>query len=111
MSPAFDDATIWTVIIGMALGSFALRFVFIGLVGGRAMPLWLLRHLRYAAVAILPALVAPLVIWPPSHGGVFEPALGIGVALTVLVSALTRNVVFAMAAGAAGYIGASFLLG
>ncbi|MBV1897311.1 MAG: AzlD domain-containing protein, partial [Rhodobacteraceae bacterium] len=49
-----DPTTLWIVIIGMAIGSFALRFVFIGLVGNRPLPPWLLRHLRYTAVAILP---------------------------------------------------------
>ena len=68
-----DASTIWTVIIGLGIGSFALRFSFAGLVGNRQMPEWLLRHLRYTAVAILPALVAPLEVWPAATGG--EPDL------------------------------------
>ena len=54
-----DKTTLWTVIIGLGIGSYALRFAFIGIVGNRPMPAWLTRHLRYTAVAILPALVAP----------------------------------------------------
>ena len=53
-----NTGTLWFVIIALGLGSFGLRFVFTGLVGDREMPAWLLRHLRYTAVAILPALVA-----------------------------------------------------
>ena len=49
-----DPVQLWTIIISMAVGSFALRFLFIGLVGSRIMPEWVLRHLRYTAVAILP---------------------------------------------------------
>lgn len=64
-----DSVTIWTIIIGLAIGSYALRFVFIGFVGDRPMPPWLLRHLRYTAVAILPALIAPLVVWPSATEG------------------------------------------
>ncbi|MEQ3670579.1 AzlD domain-containing protein, partial [Pseudophaeobacter sp.] len=52
----FDSLSLWIVITGMAVGSFALRFAFIGFMGGRPMPAWLMRHLRYTAVAILPAL-------------------------------------------------------
>ena len=70
-----NTGTLWFVIIALGIGSFGLRFVFTGLVGDREMPAWLLRHLRYTAVAILPALVAPQVIWRPpvqararSHG-------------------------------------------
>ena len=59
-----NTGTLWFVIIALGIGSFGLRFVFTGLVGDREMPAWLLRHLRYTAVAILPALVAPQVIWP-----------------------------------------------
>ena len=61
-----NTGTLWFVIIALGIGSFGLRFVFTGLVGDREMPAWLLRHLRYTAVAILPALVAPQVIWRPS---------------------------------------------
>ena len=64
-----DQSTLWTVIISLGLGSFALRFVFLGVVGNRPLPDWLLRHLRYTAVAVLPALIAPLVLWPPATGG------------------------------------------
>ena len=51
------DAEIWVVIAGLAAGSYLLRFVFIGLIGDRPLPEWLLRHLRYTAVGIIPALV------------------------------------------------------
>ena len=64
-----DQTELWIVIIGLGLGSFVLRFTFIGLVGGRTIPDWMLRHLRYTAVAILPALVAPLVAWPAATDG------------------------------------------
>ena len=59
-----DDVQLWIVIAGLGLGSFLLRFFFIGLVGGRDLPPWVLRHLRYTAVGLLPALVAPLILWP-----------------------------------------------
>ena len=64
-----DKSALWFIIIGLGIGSYLLRFTFIGLVGGRQMPPWLLRHLRYTAVAILPALVAPLVAWPAATAG------------------------------------------
>jgi len=57
-----DKTTLWVVILLLAIGSFALRFAFIGLIGNRPLPDWVLRHLRYTAVAFLPGLVAPLVI-------------------------------------------------
>lgn len=106
----FDQTSLWIVIIGMALGSFALRFAFIGFMGGRPMPAWLMRHLRYTAVAILPALVTPLVVWPaPTGGEVSLPHLAVG-ALTFAIGYVTRNVLLALLGGVAGFL-LLFLLG
>lgn len=107
----FDPVTLWTVIIGMAVGSFALRFVFIGLVGSRPMPVWLLRHLRYTAVAILPALVTPLVIWPTATNGVTDAPRLIAALLTIGVGLISKNVVVAMLAGAGSLYGLLYLFG
>lgn len=96
-----DKTTLWIVIIGLALGSFALRFVFIGFVGDRPLPPWLLRHLRYTAVAILPALVTPLVIWPAATNGEPDPARLAAAAVTLVVGFLTKNVLAAIFSGAA----------
>jgi len=91
---------IWVVIGGMAIGSFALRFVFLGLVGDRVMPAWLLRHLRYTAVAILPALVAPQVVWPDATGGALDPARMVAALVTLFVGLWTRSIYAAMGSGA-----------
>ena len=110
MTDGFDPVLIWTVIIGMGLGSFGLRFVFLGLIGDRAMPEWVLRHLRYTAVAILPALVAPLVVWPNATGGEFDIAR-FAAAATVAAGVISRNVFAAIGAGAATLYGLLYLLG
>ncbi|MGJ5618241.1 AzlD domain-containing protein [Sulfitobacter sp. MF3-043] len=105
-----DKTTLWIVIIGLGLGSFFLRFVFTGLVGDRAMPPWLLRHLRYTAVAILPALVAPQVLWPAATGGHTDPARLAAACVTFLVGLWTKNVIAAILAGAATLYGLLYLL-
>lgn len=106
-----DKTTLWIVIIGLGLGSFALRFVFTGLVGDRMMPPWLLRHLRYTAVAILPALVAPQVIWPVATDGAFDPPRVAAAAVTLCVGVLTKNVLAAIFSGAVTLYGLLYLLG
>ena len=101
---------LWIVIIALGIGSFCFRFAFLGLVGDRALPDWLLRHLRYTAVAVIPALVAPLVVWPTATDGETDPIrLAAGIA-TITVGYLTRNVFLAMGVGAAILIGLSLLL-
>jgi branched-subunit amino acid transport protein len=96
-----DKVTLWTVIAALGLGSFALRFVFLGLVGDRAMPPWLLRHLRYTAVAVMPALVAPLVLWPKATEGETDPLRLAAAAATLAVGYVTKNLYAAMGSGAA----------
>jgi len=106
-----DTSTIWTVIIGLGLGSFALRFSFAGIVGNRQMPEWLLRHLRYTAVAILPALVAPLVVWPAATGGEPDAPRAFAALATIIVGIVTKNVLAAIAAGATTLYGLLYLMG
>jgi len=104
-----NTGTLWFVIIALGIGSFGLRFVFTGLVGDREMPAWLLRHLRYTAVAILPALVAPQVIWPAATDGQLDLPRMAAAALTIGV--ITKNVLLAIISGAATLYSLLWLLG
>ncbi|WP_420585219.1 AzlD domain-containing protein [Ruegeria sp.] len=106
-----DPTTMWIVIIGLAVGSFALRFTFIGLVGDRPMPPWLLRHLRYTAVAIIPALIAPLVVWPTATEGQPDVPRMAAAAVALSVGVITKNVLAAIFTGAATLYGLLYLLG
>lgn len=106
-----DDTTLWIVIVGLALGSFTLRFVFLGLIGNRPLPPWVLRHLRYTAVAVIPALVAPMVMWPAATLGAPDPARMAAAAVTLLTGILTRNVLAAILTGAVTLYGLLYLLG
>lgn len=106
-----DATTMWIVIVGLAIGSFALRFTFIGLVGDRPMPPWLLRHLRYTAVAIIPALIAPLVIWPTATEGQPDIPRMTAAAVALSVGVITKNVLAAIFTGAATLYGLLYLLG
>lgn len=106
-----DTSTIWIIIIGLGLGSFALRFTFPGLVGSRKIPDWLLRHLRYTAVAMLPALVAPLVVWPSATGGAADLPRTIAALVTIMAGLVTKSFFVAIAAGAATLYGLLYLMG
>ena len=106
-----DTTTLWIVIVGLGAGSFFLRFVFLGLIGDRPIPEWILRHLRYTAVGFLPAIASPLVIMPPATDGQLDPArLAAGI-VTLLEGYFTKNVLWAIFSGAATLYGLLFLLG
>ena len=105
-----DPTTMWIIIVGLAVGSYALRFTFIGLVGDRPMPPWLLRHLRYTAVAILPALIAPLVVWPSATEGQPDLPRMSAAAVALVVGVISKNVLAAIFSGAATLYGLLYLL-
>lgn len=95
-----ETSTLWIVMIGLGIGSFALRFAFLGIVGNRPLPEWLLRHLRYTAVAILPALIAPIVFFPAATDGHADPKRLAAAFVTFVIGYWTKNVLGAMASGA-----------
>lgn len=106
-----DTGTIWLVIAALGLGSYGFRFVFIGLIGDRQLPQWVLRHLRYTAVAVLPGLVAPLVLWPPATGGSPDAARLCAALVTIVTGLATRSVLLSIALGAASLYLGLYLLG
>lgn len=94
-----SDSTVWWIIVLLGIGTFLIRFSFLGLVGDRKLPAWILRHLRYTPVAFIPAIAAPLVLWPAATGGVPEPARLASAAVTLIVGLWTKNVLFAVVSG------------
>ena len=96
-----DKSDLWLVIAALAVGSYGLRFLFLGVIGNRPLPPWVLRHLRYKAVAVLPGLVAPLVAWPQATGGAPDPARMAAALTTLGLGYFPRNVVLAIGGGAA----------
>ena len=96
----YSTAEIWLIIGLLGLGTFAIRFSFLGLIGNREMPPLVLRLLRYTPVAVIPGMVAPLVLWPAATVGQTDP-LRLATAFAALAIAyVTRKVVWGMVAGA-----------
>lgn len=106
-----SETYIWTIITVLGVGTYLLRFSFLGLIGGKDLPEWVLRHLRYTAVAVLPGLVAPLVLWPAATGGDVDPARLSAALVTFAVGILTRNVVASIVLGGATLFGMIALTG
>ena len=105
------DGYIWTIIIVLGIGTYIIRFSFLGLIGGQDLPEWILRHLRYTAVAVLPGLVAPLVLWPAATQGEVDPARLCAALVTFGVGLVTRNVVAAILCGGMTLFGMIWALG
>ena len=98
---SWSAPAIWGIILGLALGTFVIRLSFLGLIGDRRLPEWLLRHLRYTPVAVMPALIAPLVVWPEATGGMADPPRMAAAVAAVALGLGTRNVLVTIGGGMA----------
>lgn len=106
-----SDALIWAVIVALGAGTWLIRFSFIGLVGDRNLPGWATRLLRYVPVAVLPALVTPLVVWPAATGGTPDGARIVAAAVALAVGAWRGSVLAAILAGMVALYTGLWLLG
>ena len=107
----YSSVQIWLIIVLLALGTFALRFSFLAILGDRTLPPFLLRLLRYTPVAVIPGMVTPLVLWPAATGSEPDPLRLAAAAATLFVGVATRNVIWAILAGAVVLIGGLRLTG
>jgi branched-subunit amino acid transport protein len=96
----FSTAEVWLIIVLLGVGTYLIRFSFLGFIGDRPMPTIVLRLLRYTPVAVLPAMVAPLVAWPDATGGDLDPVRITAAAVTLLVGVWKKHVLWAIGAGA-----------
>jgi branched-subunit amino acid transport protein len=106
-----SDTTLWVVILSLGLGTFLIRFSFLGLVGGRALPPLAMKLLRYVPVTVIPALVTPMVVWPKATGEETDPMRMIAAAVALAVGAATKNALAAIFAGMAVLWGLPALVG
>lgn len=100
-----DTASFWLLTVLLGIGTFLIRFSFLGLLGGRQLPEWVLLYLRYVGVAVFPALFIPLLVWPEATGGTPDPIRLIA-ALAALLAGLRFGVIWAIIAG----MGALYLM-
>jgi len=95
----YTQTEIWLIIDLMAIGTFAIRYSFLGIIGSRRIPVLIERMLRFTPVAVLPGMVAPLVLWPTDAiNGVTMVHLSAAFA-ALLAAYITRKVIWGMLAG------------
>jgi branched-subunit amino acid transport protein len=93
-----SDFDFWLLTIGLGLGTFLIRFSFLGLLGGRTLPDWALLHLKYVGVAVFPAMITPQILWPAATGGVLDP-LRMAAAAAAFLAGLRFGVIPAIVVG------------
>lgn len=98
------DWKIWTVIAGLAVVTYLIRFSFIGLLAGRRIPAGMTRALGFVPVAVLPALIAPIVMSAGDGSLSADPQRIITAMIALAAGAATRNVLAALVAGMATFL-------
>ena len=98
---SWTDSQIWLLIAGMGIGTYLIRLSFLGLIGDRELHPFVLRCLRYVPVAVLPGLVAPLVVWPAATEGQPDLARMLAAAAALMIGAATRSMIAAILGGMA----------
>ena len=84
-----EPIKIWIIIFFLGIGTYLIRFSFLGLVGDRQLPKWFIQHLNFVGVAVMPGLIIPFLVWPDATGGTLDaPRLLAAIAALALMSAL-----------------------
>lgn len=102
-----ESREIWTLILVIGAGTYLIRLSFLALIGDRTLPPLALKLLRYTPVAVIPGLVAPLILTP---GAPADPVRIAAAIATVAVGWRAKSLLPAIAAGAAVFYGVGYLL-
>lgn len=95
----YTQSEIWLIIAILAVGTYLIRFSFLGLIGDRPMPPFILKLLRYTPVAVLPAMVAPLALFPAATGGEPEAVRLLAMLAVILTGWWRKSALWGIVAG------------
>lgn len=93
--------TLWLTIAAIGIGTFVLRFSFIGLSGRLALPDAVTRALRFVPAAVLSAIILPAALRMPAGGldvSLDNPRL-IACLIAAVTAWMTRSVLATLAIG------------
>jgi branched-subunit amino acid transport protein len=102
----------WGIVLGLALGTFLIRYSFIGLFANRDIPPWLEHGLRFMVPAIFAAIVASGVVMSTGHVGGLAQWPRYAAALVALGFAIRfkGNIVWTVSSGMLALHGLPWLL-
>lgn len=99
-----SDAQIWLLMALLAVSTYLIRFSFLGILGDRALPGWIMRALRFAPVAVLPALVAPSIFLDGFAGETHALSRYAAIAVTLAAGIWSRSFAVAFLSGLVAFL-------
>lgn len=107
--PELSASYIWVIAVGLGIGTWIIRFSFLGVIGDRPLPVYFRQMLNYTSVAVLPGVAAPLVL--NGVEGSIEPLRILAAILIVVVGLVTKNMMKALFSGLLFYFVGNWILG
>ena len=104
--------TLWLMLLGIGVITYAIRLSCIGLLGQKEMPALLLKALRFVPITVLPAIILPeLFLRNNTLALSIQNPRWIAGILAAIVAWRTRNVLLTIAVGMVALWVLEFLLG
>jgi len=94
-----DPTSFWIVAVLLALATYAIRLSFLAWSQDRPFSPRIKRLLDFVPVTVLPALVAPLVVFPEATGGALDPPRLIAAGGALAMGLVTRSVTAVIVGG------------
>ena len=101
-----DKPSFWIATLLLAAATYGIRLSFLAWSQERTFSPRVKRLLEFVPVAVLPALIAPVIVFPDATGGDFDPVRVIAALVALGVGLATRSVIAVIASG----LGALILL-
>lgn len=96
-----DRPSFWIVTLLLGAATYGIRLSFLAWSQNRVFSDRVKRLLDFVPVAVLPALIAPLIFFPTATGGAFDPVRVLAAAVALAVGLWTQNVMAVVVAGIA----------
>lgn len=94
-----DKPSFWIVTLMLGAATYAIRLSFLAWSQERTFSPRMKQLLSFVPVTILPALIAPVIVFPEATGGEFDPARILAAATALGVGLATRSVLAVIVIG------------
>ncbi len=102
----------WLLIAGMMLVTFGVRYPVLALLSRAQLPAPLLRALTFVPVAVLSAIIVPMVLRRHGEWAIgFDQPFFVAAVISVLIAWKSRNLLLTITLGMAVFFGAQWLFG
>ena len=106
-----DPYKIWTIIFFLGIGTYLIRFSFLGMIGDRVLPAWFTQHLNYVGVAVMPGLIVPFLIGTEATGGALDAPRLLAAVAAFAVGIWRRSALWSVVAGISTLYAMMYLIG